>query len=91
MRAARQTGDRRGDYPGAASALLAALGTFRELGNREGQGRVLVDLGLVGYHSDAGPDAATVLTEALSIYRALSDRRGASGALNLRSGAPGRA
>ena len=51
---------RTADYPGEAEALLEALEIFRELGDCDEQGRVLVELGLVSYHSDAAPDAATI-------------------------------
>ena len=65
-----------GDYPGAAEALQAALGIYRDLGDRLGQAIALIDLGAVRWLTGDYPGAAGALEAALGICRDLGDRLG---------------
>jgi tetratricopeptide (TPR) repeat protein len=71
-----------GSYPGAAEALEAALGIYRDLGHRLGQANALTDLGTVRRLTGDQRGAAEALEAALGIYRDLGHRLGQANALN---------
>jgi tetratricopeptide (TPR) repeat protein/transcriptional regulator with XRE-family HTH domain len=92
VRAAEQSGDRRGqagaltnlgdirrltgDHPGAARDLDEALGIYRDVGDQGGQAGALTNLGIVRVLTGNYPAAIRCLDEAVSIYRDIGDRRG---------------
>ncbi len=93
--AARYLGDRPGeanalydlgvglaDHPGAAEALEAALGIYRDLGDQLGQANALHELGGCqrAFTGDY-PGATQLLEAALGIYRDLGDQLGEANAL----------
>ena len=64
-----------GDYRGAAEAQEAALGIYRDLGDRLGQANALSHLGLVRWSTGDYRGAARAQEAALGIYRDLGDRQ----------------
>jgi tetratricopeptide (TPR) repeat protein len=69
------------DYPAAAQALEQALGIYRDLGDRRGQGNVLGAQGDVRRLTGDYPAAVQTLEQALAIYRDLGERYGRAFAL----------
>jgi tetratricopeptide (TPR) repeat protein len=69
------------DYPAAAEALEAALGTFVDLGDQLGQASALTGLGALRRLTGDYPGAAEALEAALAISRDLGDQLGQASAL----------
>ena len=57
-----------------------ALGMFRDLGDRHGQARAILNLGVVQWLTGDYPAAAASLTQALDMYRDLGHRKGQANA-----------
>ena len=77
-RVRRQTGD----YPGAVSALVAALHLYTELGAVHGQAHVRDTLGRISWLTGDYPGAIAAFEQALPLYRRAHDPLGEAGALN---------
>jgi tetratricopeptide (TPR) repeat protein len=70
-----------GDYRGAAEALEATLGIYRDLGDRLGEANALSGLGNVRRLTGDHRGAAEALEASLGFYRDLGDRLGEANAL----------
>ena len=77
-RVRRQTGD----YPGAVSALHAALNLYTDLGHVHGQAHVRDTLGRISWLTGDYPAAIEAFEHALPLYRRAQDPLGEAGALN---------
>jgi len=71
-----------GDKQNAVALLKQALATFTELGDRQGAGRVLNNLGIIERHQNNYDDAQKHLEQALNLFRQTGAQQGMLQALN---------